>query len=108
MYTTHDSTAMTSKLKLVGPRYSITVRWAEMDDTECQPPLRIHTKKRRTTSTTPKKKKKKILDDGDDDLETPFLKIDKCQRQPKEELLFKTIVLVFNTHTWCETMSFGT
>lgn len=39
-----DSTAMTSKLKLAGPRYSITAG-AEMDDTECQPPKRKKEKK---------------------------------------------------------------
>jgi hypothetical protein len=41
-----DSTAMTSKLKLAGPRYSITAG-AEMDDTECQPPKRKKEKKSR-------------------------------------------------------------
>jgi hypothetical protein len=71
-----------------------------MDDTECQLPSAYKKKKKKGERRQRRqKKKKKILDDSDDDLETPFLKIDKCQRQQKEEPLFKTIVLVFNTHT---------
>ena len=62
------------------------------------PPSAYKKKKKKRENDDNDAKKEKILDDGDDDLETPFLKIDKCQRQQKEEPLFKTIALVFNTH----------
>jgi hypothetical protein len=94
-----DSTAMTSKLKLAGPRYSITAG-AEMDDTECQPPKRERKKSRRRRQISKiklkeeKKKEEKSLDD--DDLKTPSLKIDKCHRHRSS---VETLVLNTHTHT---------